>query len=228
MFIQDAKIALPGHKRDRLKRITDRFREGLLANLRSAEVQEVVTEMEVDEGKLRDDRVVLNAVRKLTERSRGADALSRLNVALQQAEGADEQWDIDDLRKGLKDRVRSYKRPKIGYMGVANVDLFWHDNNFIFGVGSSSGYGVMSYHRFTADFNRETPNRQRLVSRALKQALSTAGFIFGVPRCSDPRCARAYPNSLAEHDAKSTKLCDSCREGFRRSSEPREGKSRAT
>jgi predicted Zn-dependent protease len=40
--------------------------------------------------------------------------------------------------------------------------------------------------------------------------------MLGVPRCIDPMCARAYPASLEEHDAKGDKLCEVCRAGFAR------------
>ena len=48
--------------------------------------------------------------------------------------------------------------------------------------------------------------------RALKQALSSVGQIFGVPRCTDPTCARAYPNGLAEFDAKQLQYCSQCQQ----------------
>jgi len=35
-------------------------------------------------------------------------------------------------------------------------------------------------------------------------------LMFGLPRRTDPTCARAYANSLAEHDAKKVKLCPQC------------------
>ena len=42
------------------------------------------------------------------------------------------------------------------------------------------------------------------------------GHLFGLQRCSDPTCPRAYPNSLDEHDAKGAILCGQCRDGFDR------------
>jgi predicted Zn-dependent protease len=72
----------------------------------------------------------------------------------------------------------------------------------------------MSYRRFTAAFNDETPNSGRLALRLKKQALSSIGHCFDVERCDTPWCARAYPNNLQEHDAKSAFLCAKCRAGF--------------
>jgi predicted Zn-dependent protease len=68
----------------------------------------------------------------------------------------------------------------------------------------------MSYHRFTADFNKEDQNRPRLVRRALKQAVSSSFFVLAIPRCTNPLCIRAYPHSLAELDNKGNEICSSC------------------
>jgi predicted Zn-dependent protease len=48
----------------------------------------------------------------------------------------------------------------------------------------------------------------------LKQALSSTGLLFGLQRCINPTCARAYANGLTEHDAKQPKLCAACDEAF--------------
>ena len=100
---------------------------------------------------------------------------------------------------------------------MANVDAFMAQSNFIFGSGEIGGHhAMMTYQRFTAQFNEENPDRKRLVERTLKQALSSCGFMLGVERCSTPTCARAYPHNLAEHDAKTTELCPACAAGFAR------------
>jgi predicted Zn-dependent protease len=48
------------------------------------------------------------------------------------------------------------------------------------------------------------------------QALSSVGLVIGIPRCTSPGCARAYPESLEEQDRKDDKLCYECRENMRR------------
>lgn len=117
---------------------------------------------------------------------------------------------------GGKKAVHLYRKSKISFLGITGVDCFWHDNNFVFGVARNREYGVMSYRRFTADFNGEPPNSDRLFQRILKQAISTTGLMYGLPRCTSPICVRAYPNNLAEHDAKSAVLCQTCKEGFQK------------
>ncbi len=41
------------------------------------------------------------------------------------------------------------------------------------------------------------------------------GLACGLKRCTHPTCARAYPHSLYEHDAKNGTLCSECRKSFR-------------
>ena len=113
--------------------------------------------------------------------------------------------------------MRPFERDHVYFMGVADVDVFRDDLNFLFGQAENNGHHAMiAYRRFTAEFNHDRPNRARLIDRTLKQSLSSLGFMLGLGRCTDPTCARAYPHDLSEHDAKSTDLCDDCRTGLER------------
>jgi tetratricopeptide (TPR) repeat protein len=96
-----------------------------------------------------------------------------------------------------------------GYIGVTDADLFSEDSNFYFG-SAEGDYGVISSSRFRAGEGFEPPSRPRLVKRLKKQAMSTVAAIMDIPRCADPSCARAFPNSVAEHDAKSEHYCPEC------------------
>ncbi len=98
-----------------------------------------------------------------------------------------------------------------GYLAVMQEDMYEGESRFRFGA-ALPGYGVMSIKRFTSTFNNEDQNRPRLVDRALKQALSSATYILGIPRCTNPNCATAYPNSLPELDHKPDTLCSLCLE----------------
>ena len=74
--------------------------------------------------------------------------------------------------------------------------------------------GIISYWRYRSALVEEPPNRDRLRERTLKQALSSAGLLFSLTRCTEPTCARAYANDLAEHDSKQPRLCSACKEAF--------------
>lgn len=114
----------------------------------------------------------------------------------------------------LHDEYRGNKRADIkGYLAITNEDLYEGKSRFRFG-GALPGRGVMSYHRFTGAFNQEPQNRKRLVTRTLKQGLSSANFVLGILRCSNPYCARAYPHSILELDQKQAELCSECQDNL--------------
>ena len=121
------------------------------------------------------------------------------------------QYDADLLQDLLGTNFSLGERHGVrGYLGITEVDIYARDYNYLFGW-AGKGYGVISYRRFTARFDREAPNRPRLLRRTLKQGISSSFFILGIPRCKTPDCARAYPGNLEEHDRKGTEICEWCR-----------------
>ncbi len=120
------------------------------------------------------------------------------------------QYDAERLLAELK-RVHTLPQdaPVKGFLGITEADLFTRDYNFLYGWGGR-GHAVMSYHRYTAAFNEEPPNRPKLLERAVKQGISSTFFILDIPRCTSAACARAYPHSLVEHDQKPLDLCHDC------------------
>ncbi len=121
------------------------------------------------------------------------------------------QYDAERLLSSLKQAHPLHPAgPVKGYLGITEADLFTRDYNFLYGWGGR-GHAVMSYHRYTAAFNEEPPNRPKLLERTVKQAISSTFFLLDIPRCTSPACARAYPNSLAEHDQKTGDLCNDCK-----------------
>ena len=121
------------------------------------------------------------------------------------------QYSITRLSQELRSSVPfdTGKNIKV-ILGVTEKDLFSGNSNFLYG-GTEGGYGVISYYRFTAATNQEQQNRPRLVSRLLKQAISSSNFTLDIPRCNTPYCARSFPQNLSEHDAKGEELCDECK-----------------
>jgi predicted Zn-dependent protease len=124
------------------------------------------------------------------------------------------QWDALALIGALERAASPLIQPNACVLGITEHDIYEGEANFMFGYRQWAT-AVMSYRRFMADFyGNEQPNRDRLMDRTMKQCLSSVGHLWHVPRCSDPRCARAYPNSLQEHDAKGSKLCGECGSGL--------------
>jgi tetratricopeptide (TPR) repeat protein len=141
----------------------------------------------------------------------GRDQREQFAAILAQS-GKIKQYDTQRLIKQLIQGFRIYGKAAIkGVLFVTDQDLYEKDGRFLFGA-AWPGYGIISYRRFTAAFNNEAPNRPRLIARTLKQALSSANFIFDIPRCNDPQCARAFSPSVKEQDRKSTDLCAVCKE----------------
>ncbi|MCW8140969.1 MAG: hypothetical protein KIT58_18865, partial [Planctomycetota bacterium] len=95
----------------------------------------------------------------------------------------------------------------VGVIGVTDRDMTAGEASFLFGHGDRARRaGVISYHRF-----HEGAEEEVLVRRAAVQALSTTGVLLGLGRCQRETCARAFPNSLEEHDRKQEAFCAACR-----------------
>ncbi len=130
------------------------------------------------------------------------------NIRALQGKG---QYFVSSLTKNIRQVFPFGSNKQIySYIGITSEDIGCKDCNFMYG-GSSGIYAAISYYRFRAKFNGEADNRPRLLKRLLKQALSSINFTFGIPRCNTPFCARAFPHTLQEHDAKSEHLCRICK-----------------
>jgi predicted Zn-dependent protease len=161
------------------------------------------------------DGQIIALARRHVQNQEGDRAAEFLDKSIQFAAKHTSQWRADTLIARLMLSAMPRTGPRTLYVALIPQDIFAGNNNFMFGSAQANGdYGVVSYHRFAAEFTGETPKRERLATRTYKQILSSAGHMLGVPRPSSPLCARAYPASLDEHDAKGDKLCDDCRAGF--------------
>jgi predicted Zn-dependent protease len=214
VYIQTVNVDPPPANRDMQQLMIDTLRKRLIKQAGDAQVTASLKELGLTRSDLSQEENVLKMIRNLM-RKYNPDEIKAFEVYLKESAGKNKQWDADTLQTLLFKAVRPSRRIKVGYLGVTSLDIYAKDYNFLFGWASPLG-GIMSYHRFKADFNEEIPNKERLVKRTLMQCLSSAGFIFGVRRCTTPTCARAYPHSLAEHDAKDAKLCPACRNGFKK------------
>jgi len=148
-------------------------------------------------------------LKKLGREGKIAQKRFKDNVVQMHKEG---QYDFTRLVKELHDVFPfDQSRTVKSYIGVTPKDIHSEKSSSQYGISIGS-YGMISYFHFTGRRNRERPNRPRLIDRLLKQALSSVNFTFSIPRCSTPYCARAFPHSMNEHDAKSDKLCPVCKE----------------
>jgi archaemetzincin len=87
-------------------------------------------------------------------------------------------------------------------LGIADVDLYTPDLNFVFGQADARrGVAVFSVARL------HTPDRNRFVHRAATEAIHELGHTYGLQHCHDPRCVMWFSNTLAESDRKGTRFC---------------------
>jgi predicted Zn-dependent protease len=218
VLLQDARVSVPEFKRDPVRQHLAEVRSNLLAEVeRDVRLASFLRGRGLTGAELQQDAAVVAACRHILFASGGANALAQFDAGMRQLALVPKQWDADDLLRSLKAAVQPFRNGKLYFMGVANLDAYMDQSNFIFGSAENGGHhAVITYRRFTAEFNGEEANRHRLVDRTVKQALSSLGFMLGIERCTTPTCARAYPHSLPEHDAKSKGLCRACRSGFER------------
>lgn len=218
VIVRDAGVSIPEYSRDPVSRHLASVRTNLINGMnQDLRLASFLKQKGLNESALQDDDSVVTACRYLSLESGGTNALVQFDAGLRDLRQAPKQWEISDLLKSLKAAVQPFVKRNTYFIGVANLDAFSGQSNYIFGTAENNGrLAMITYRRFTAAFNRENPNRKRLVDRTLKQSLSSFGFMLGVQRCSTPTCARAYPHNLAEHDAKSKELCTACRAGFNR------------
>jgi predicted Zn-dependent protease len=212
VHIQSIETDYPPFSRDRRGSTLNRMRKELLEDIDDYWVAKALKDLDVIPDDLDDEAKLLRVLKSLID-SDGPEAVAEFEAYLEESRGKDPQWDADQLLEVLFRAVKPYRGKNIAYLGITSADIYAEDYNFIFGCASRRG-GVVSYAQFTADFNDEVPNQDRLIKRTLMQCLQSIGNIHGVESCTDPTCARAYPNSLEEHDAKKGTLCSRCRSGF--------------
>lgn len=210
--LESKTVSLGKPERKLADRYTAAFFQDVSGKISTLQKDAIMTALSYDESTLQKPEDQSRFLMKLFSLL-GADGESaRQNYEANMAQLGDEgQYEIQRLTEEMRNIVPfdESNMTKI-VLGVSEKDLFMGEGNFLFG-GTYAAYGVISYYRFTAAFNHEGQNRPRLISRLLKQALSTANFALYIPRCNTPYCARSFPQNIAEHDAKNEELCDECR-----------------
>ncbi|BBD07938.1 transglutaminase domain-containing protein [Desulfovibrio ferrophilus] len=122
-----------------------------------------------------------------------------------------EQYRVMPLLKSLAARFSlGQDKPQRVVLGVTERDLFDPGVEYLLGY-SNSGSAMVSYHRMTSRFEgREGQDRQRLLSRLVKQTLGSLSLALGAPPCNNAECVCSRSLSLRELDAKPETMCAEC------------------
>jgi archaemetzincin len=106
------------------------------------------------------------------------------------------------LSTAILDALAGVKRPEWErLLGIADVDLYVPQLNFVFGEGDSRrGVAVFSLARLHG-------SEEVFRKRAATEAIHELGHTYGLSHCDDPRCVMRFSNTLAETDRKGTGFC---------------------
>ena len=126
---------------------------------------------------------------------------------------ANQQWDASVLLIKFQEAVEPYSNRNVKLLGVTNRDIYTKVSNYDVSW-TSTRYGIISYHRFLANFAHEVPIRARLIHRLTIQSLFCCGQLFEMPYCEDKTCAMAYIADLDGIDAKGDGFCTTCKANF--------------
>ena len=88
-------------------------------------------------------------------------------------------------------------------LGIADVDLYVPDLNFVFGEADPRrGVAVFSLARLRAGADDALFSR-----RAATEAIHELGHAYGLGHCDEPTCVMWFSNTLSESDRKGTHFC---------------------
>jgi archaemetzincin len=102
-------------------------------------------------------------------------------------------------------RVKPYQAERL--LGVADVDLYVPELNFVFGEADADrGVAIFSLARLR---QRGSDPRARalFLKRAATEAIHELGHTYGLEHCANSRCVMWFSNTLAESDRKELAFC---------------------
>ena len=128
-----------------------------------------------------------------------------------------------DARRGqflalaILDRINESTLPdEERVLGVADVDLFVPELNFVFGLADPGrGVSVISLTRLRPEFYGHKPDHSLFLDRAVKEAVHELGHTYGLQHCPDPECIMHFSNSILDTDRKRIAFCPQCEVGGR-------------
>ncbi len=147
-------------------------------------------------------RAIIEELAPILRETFGAAIVAAPNLALPAS-----SWNASRrqyLSTNLLDALASAKRPEWErLLGIADVDLYVPDLNFVFGEADSRrGVAVFSLARLRAGADAALLSR-----RAATEAIHELGHTYGLSHCDKPTCVMWFSNTLSESDRKGTRFC---------------------
>jgi archaemetzincin len=103
-------------------------------------------------------------------------------------------------------------KEQIGVLGLAEVDLFVPDLDFVFGESDrESRAALVSIARLKPERLGAPVDVDLLRARARSEVVHEIGHLLGLSHCEEPGCAMSPSTSAADMDRKGSVLCVSCR-----------------
>ena len=92
-------------------------------------------------------------------------------------------------------------------LGVADVDLYVPELNFVFGEADAGrGVAIFSLARLHTIGSDERA-RALFLQRAATEAVHEVGHTYGLDHCASPNCVMWFSNTLGETDSKGVAFC---------------------
>jgi archaemetzincin len=97
-------------------------------------------------------------------------------------------------------------------LGLADLDLFIPELNFVFGLADPVSRGaIIALPRLRESFYGGHEDEATFLERMLKEAVHELGHTYGLKHCDDRFCVMAFSNSLMDTDTKRAEFCERCR-----------------
>ena len=107
----------------------------------------------------------------------------------------------------LRQLIRVKPRHAERVLGVADVDLYVPELNFVFGEADANrGVAVVSLARLHTD-GSDPRARALFLKRTATEAIHELGHTYRLDHCANPRCVMSFSNTLGETDRKGLALC---------------------
>ncbi|MCL4459160.1 MAG: archaemetzincin family Zn-dependent metalloprotease [Chloroflexi bacterium] len=113
----------------------------------------------------------------------------------------------------LRELAASRTRREGKVLGIADVDLYVPQLNFVFGLADAvSGTCVISICRLRQEYYGLPRDDELFLERVLKESIHELGHIYGLGHCTEAKCVMYFSNSLRDTDRKGRSFCPRCQE----------------